>query len=120
MSYQLTPVTTAYRTAVATAAAGGAPLSPIAYMAFGTVAAPYNPDVDTTVPGEFKRVPISLSVNGPTVTAHAVITGQDAGLHVIEGAGVFTSDGTLVGRRALAPKELEAEAELEIEITFEY
>lgn len=120
MSYQLTPVTTAYRTAVAAAAAGGAPISPIAYMAFGTVAAPYHPDTDTDVPGEFKRVPVSLSVDGPTVTARAVLTGQDAGAKGVEGAGVFTLDGTLVGRRVLARKELEAEAELEIEITFEY
>ncbi len=120
MSYQLTPVTTAYRAAVALAAAGGAPISPIAYMAFGSASAPYNPDIDIEVPGEFYRVPVSLSVDGPTVTARAVITGQDAGAHGIEGAGVFTLDGTLVGRRVLARKELEAEAELEIEITFEY
>lgn len=120
MSYQLTPVTTAYRTAVAVAAAGGAPLSPIAYMAFGTASEPYHPDIDTAVPGEFKRIPVSVTVQGPTVTARAVLTGQDAGMHGIEGAGVFTLDGTLVGRRVLARKELETEAELEIEITFEY
>lgn len=120
MSYQLTPTTIAYRSAVATAAAGGAPISPIAFMAFGALDAPYNPDTDTEVPGEFKRLPVTLSAQGPNVVARAVLTGADAGLNVVRGAGVFTSDGTLVGRRVLAPKELETEAELEIEITFEY
>lgn len=120
MSYQLTPTTIAYRSAVAAAAAGGAPISPIAFMAFGTLDTPYSPDTDTDVPGEFKRLPLSVSVQGPNVVARAVLTGADAGMNVVRGVGVFTSAGTLVGRRVLAPKELEAEAELEIEITFEY
>ena len=120
MSYQLTPTTVVYRSAVALAAAQGSALSPIAFIAFTSDASPYQPDVDDTLPGEFKRLPAILSVAGPVVTARAVLTGVDAGGHVIRGAAVFTEDGTLVGRRALSPKELELETELEIEITFEY
>lgn len=120
MSLQLTPTTIAYRTAVATAAAGGPPLAPLAFMAFGQDGTPYDPDSDQTLHDEFVRVPLSCTVQGATVVARAVLTGAQAGARVVREAGVFTSADVLVGRRALAPKELESETEMEVEIHFEY
>lgn len=120
MSNQLTPTTVAYRSAVATAAAGGAPIAPLAYMAFGSSDTPYSPDADTALHEEFVRIPLSVTADGPTVTARGVLTGLQAGVNTVREAGVFTSNGVLAGRRVLAPKELEREAELEIEINFEY
>jgi hypothetical protein len=34
--------------------------------------------------------------------------------------GAFASDGTLVGRRVIAPKEFEPETEMDFELTFQY
>ena len=120
MSLQLTPTTIAYRSAVASAAAGGAPIAPLAFMAFGQDGMPYNPDTDTALHAEFVRVPISCTIQGATVVARGVLTGAQTGNRVVREAGVFTSNGVLVGRRALAQKELESETEMEVEIHFEY
>lgn len=120
MITQPTPATVAYRSAVATAAAGGAPIAPLAWMAFGESAAPYSPDTDTSLRAEFARVPLVVTVQGPNVIARGVLTGELAGMRTVREAGVFTANGVLAGRRVLAPKELERETELEIEIHFAY
>ena len=54
------------------------------------------------------------------MVARGVLTGVQTGNRVVREAGVFTSTGVLVGRRALAQKELESETEMEVEIHFEY
>lgn len=120
MSLQLTPTTIAYRSSVAAAAGGGTPIAPMAWMAFGSGDTPYSAERDEQLLAEFVRVPLTVTQSGPTLIASAVITGNQAGMNVIREAGVFTSAGILVGRRVLAPKELEAEAELEVGIHFEY
>ncbi|MNT88482.1 hypothetical protein D3C72_2290510 [compost metagenome] len=76
--------------------------------------------MDTALGAEFVRIPLTITRNGPTNVAVAVLTGVQAGLKVVREAGVFTSSGVLAGRRVLAPKELERESELEVEIFFEY
>lgn len=120
MITQPTPTTVAYRSAVATAAAGGAPIAPLAWMAFGESADPYSPDTDAALRAEFARVPLVVTVQGPNVIARGVLTGELAGLRTVREAGVFTANGVLAGRRTLAPKELERDTELEIEIHFAY
>ena len=120
MSLQKVPATTAYRKLIAAAAANGTVISPISYMAFGTGAAAYAPESDTKLAAEFKRIACTRSVNGVTVTARSVLTGADALGKTIREVGVLTASGVLVGRRVIAPKELEQESEIEVEIDFEY
>jgi hypothetical protein len=98
--------TAAYRNKVATAAATGAALPKAAWLAFGSGDAPYSPDVDTALQAEFLRVATSNEVSGPSLTVRGVLSGA--------------ADGTLMGRRVVAPKELEPETEIEFEIVFEY
>ena len=120
MSLQKIIATTAYRRLVAMAAANGTVLSPLSVMAFGTGSAPYEPGSDNRMQAEFARVTCTRSVDGVTVTARAVLTGAVSGNRTVREIGVFTASGVLVGRRVIAPKELEAESEIEIEIDFEY
>lgn len=120
MSLQKVPATTAYRRLVAAAAANGTALSPLAFMAFGTGDAAYAPASDTKLKAEFARVACTRSVDGVTVTARGVLSGATAGSRTVREIGIFTASGVLVGRRVIAPKELEPESEIEIEIEFEY
>lgn len=111
--------TYAYRQKVAKAAANGTAISKIAYMAFGTGSRAYTLD-DTSLEREFKRVAVSTHVTGVQLIATATLKGQEVGAHVLREVGVFTADGTLVGRRVIAPKEFEPETEMDFEITFQY
>lgn len=115
-----TPVTHAYRAAVATCALTGAAMSRIAFMAFSESSTPYSAEQDTTAPGEFVRVPITGEVSGPSLKVTGLLTGAQTGERVVRSVAVFTQSGLLVGRRVLRPKELEADASLEIEMTFTY
>lgn len=115
-----TPVALAYRHQVALSAATGAAISPAAFMAFGSGAAPYSPDEDTALAAEFVRVPVAVEVVGPELKVTGVLTGAQAGANVLREVAVFTAAGVLMGRRVMKPKEFEDSTELEIEIVFEY
>lgn len=117
---QTTPVTHAYRNHVATAALMGGVISKAAWMAFSESDAPYSPEEDTALPGEFVRVPIDGAVTGPNLKAVGLLTGELAGDRVVRGVAVFTASGLLMGRRVLKPKELEPGSTMEIDITFTY
>lgn len=119
MSTTAIAATTAYRHQVALRAANGGALPAAAWIAFGTGARPYTLD-DTALEAEFFRVPANNSVAGVQMTVAGVLTGIDAGAHVLREVGVFSADGTLMGRRVLTPKELEPETQLEIELVFQY
>jgi len=120
MSTTAIPATKTYRRKVALAAANGSALPRIAYLAFGTGSAAYDPAIDTTLPGEFARVAADTSVSDVTLTAIATLTGTQVGTRVLRGVAAFTSDGTLVGRRVITPKEFEPEMEMDFELTFQY
>lgn len=112
--------TAAYRNKVATAAATGDALPKAAWLAFGSGDAPYSPDVDTALQAEFFRVATANEVSGPSLTVRGVLSGQAAGENIVREVAVIAADGTLMGRRVVAPKELEPETEIEFEIVFEY
>lgn len=120
MSLQKVPASRAYRQLVAAAAANGTVISPVATMAFGTGEQPYAPESDTQLQAEFTRAACAKSVAGVTVTAVGILRGTVSGSRVTREVGVFTASGVLIGRRVLAPKELEPEAEIEVEIQIEY
>lgn len=111
--------TYAYRRKVALAAANGSAISKITYLAFGSGDKPYALD-DTGLQNEFKRVSASASVDDVELLATGTLTGVDAGNHTLREIGVFTADGTLVGRRVVAPKQFEPETEMDFELTFQY
>jgi hypothetical protein len=54
------------------------------------------------------------------MTVRGVVSGEDVGENAVREVGVFAADGTLMGRRVVAPKELEPETEIEFELVFEY
>lgn len=120
MAQQAIAVTHAYRNKVALAAANGTALPRAEFMAFGSGSRPYTPETDAALQSEFVRVPTSNSVTGPELTVSAVLTGTAAGANVLREVGVFCADGTLMGRRVLAPKEFEPDTEFELELVFEY
>lgn len=112
--------TIAYRSAVALAVAGAAPQPTAAYVAFGSGDRPYSPDTDEALQAEFHRVLAEASASGPALTVRGTLAGSAAGSHVLREVGVFASDGTLMGRRVVAPKEFEPETEFEVDLVFEY
>lgn len=119
MSTTAIAATNAYRHKVALTAAAGGALPKAAWVAFGAGARPYTLD-DIAMEAEFFRVSSNNSVDGVQLTVAGVLTGIDAGAHVLREVGVFSADGTLMGRRVLTPKELEPETQLEIELVFQY
>lgn len=111
---------TAYRHKVALAAANGTVLPRAAWLAFGTGDRAYSPDTEMALQSEFLRVATTNTVEGPRLTISGVLQGSATGSHVIREVAVIASDGTLMGRRVVAPKELEPETEIEFELVFEY
>jgi len=73
-----------------------------------------------SLPGEFARLNAEISVADVTVTAKATLTGTSVGSRTLRSVAVFTADGTLVGKRVLAPKAFEPETEMDFELTFQY
>ena len=118
----LTPIaaSAAYRYQVALACANGSAMPKAAFLAFGSGSRPYDPATDQGLEAEFIRVSTSNSVAGPRLTVKGVLTGAQAGSNVVREVAVLTDTGTLMGRRVVAPKELEPETEIEFEIVFEY
>lgn len=112
--------TIAYRSLVALAAANGTAVPRAAFMAFGTGDDAYSPDTDTALRAEFLRVPTTNSPVGPSLAVIAVLQGVAAGNNIVREVAVIASDGTLMGRRVVAPKQLEPETEIEFELIFEY
>lgn len=112
--------TIAYRSAVALAVAGGAPLATAAYVVFGSGTRPYSPDADVALERQFAQVIAECSTDGPTLTVRGTLPGSMAGEHPVTEVGVLASDGTLMARRVVAPKHLEPETEYEFELVFEY
>lgn len=119
MSTTAIAATKTYRHKVALSAATGAALPKAAWVAFGAGARPYTLD-DVELESEFCRVPADNRVAGVQMTVAGVLTGVAAGAHVLREVGVFSADGTLMGRRVFTPKELEPETQLEIELVFQY
>jgi len=120
MSTTADPATKAYRRKVALAAANGTAIPRIRWLAFSTSSAAYDPATDTGLPGEFFRIVADVSVSNVTVTAKATLTGIKVGSRTLRSVAAFTADGTLVGKRVLAPKEFEPETEMDFELTFQY
>jgi len=109
-----------YRSKVAHAAAHGTAIPRIRYLAFSTSDAPYDPATDTSLPGEFARIEAEVSVADVTVTAKVTLTGTAVGIRTLRSVAAFTTDGTLVGKRVIAPKAFEPETEMDFELTFQY
>jgi len=120
MSTIADPATKVYRRKVALAAANGTAVPRIRYLAFSTNGAPYDPATDTGLPGEFSRVEADVSVADVIVTAKATLKGTVVGTRTLRSVAVFTVDGTLVGKRVIAPKEFEPETEMDFELAFQY
>lgn len=120
MAQQAIAVSHTYRHQVALAAAAGTAIPKTAWMAFGRSDRPYAPETDVALGDEFVRVPVTTQVDGPTLIASGVLTGEAAGGNTLREVGVFTADGTLMGRRVLAPKSFEPDTEFEVELVFEY
>lgn len=118
----LTPIAaaTAYRHRIALAVAEGGSIPKAAYLAFGSGDRPYSPDTDTALQAEFLRVACTTSVDGVRLTVTGVLKGSATGLNVTREVAVFAADGTLMGRRVVAAKELEPETEITFELVFEY
>ncbi len=74
-----------------------------------------NPALTTSLPALTTN-----SVTGPELTVSAVLTGTAAAGHTLREVGVFAADGTLMGRRVLAPKAFEPDTGFELDIIFEY
>lgn len=110
----------AYRHQVALAAANGTPIPRAAWLAFGTGDRPYSPDTDLALEAEFLRVATINQVDGPRLAVSGVLQGAATGTNVVREVAVIAVDGTLMGRRVVAPKELEPETEIEFELVFEY
>jgi hypothetical protein len=119
MSTTAVAATNAYRKKVALAAAGGTALPRISHMAFGSGDRPYSLD-DTALQTQFLKKEAAVSVSGVMVTARAVLLGTEAGLRTLQEVGIFAADGTLVGRRVVAPKQFEPETQIEFELNFQY
>ena len=109
-----------YRSAVASAVAGSAPLAPAQYVVFGEGGRTYSPETDTEMDSPFAQSLAECSTEGVTLIVRGKLTGQQAEGRVVREVGVLTSDGTLMGRRVVAPKELEVESEYEVVLKFEY
>jgi len=120
MSTTADPATNAYRRKVALAAANGTAVPRIRWLAFSTSSAPYDPATDTNLPGEFARIQADVSVADVTVTAKVTLAGATVGTRTLRSVAAFAADGTLVGKRVLAPKQFEPETEMDFELTFQY
>lgn len=112
--------THAYRSAVALAVAGAAPLATAQYVVFGEGSTPHSPDTDVAMDKPFAQSIAECSADGPTLTVKGKLTGEQAAGRIVREIGVLASDGTLMGRRVVAPKELELESEYELVLRFEY
>ncbi len=112
--------TAAYRNKVALAAANGTVLPQAAWLAFGSGDRLYYPDIDVALQNEFLRVATVNTVDGARMTVAGTLAGAAAGMNITREVAVIASDGTLMGRRVVAPKELEPETEIDFEIVFEY
>jgi len=110
----------AYRRKVALAAANGTAIPRIRYLAFSTGNDAYDPATDKNLSGEFARIEADISVADVTVTATATLTGVKVGNRTLRSVAAFASDGTLVGKRVVAPKQFEPETEMDFTLTFQY
>lgn len=110
----------AYRHQVALAAANGAAVPRAAWLAFGTGERAYSPDTDIALQAELLRVATTNTVDGVRLTVAGTLLGSATGASVIREVAVIAADGTLMGRRVVAPKELEPETEILFELVFEY
>jgi len=119
MSTTAIAATKGYRRKVALAAAKGTAIPRISHLAFGTGNRAYSVD-DTALQTEFLRLPATVSVDDVQLLATATLPGDQVGVRVLREVGAFASDGTLVGRRVIAPKEFEPETEMDFELTFQY
>jgi len=120
MSTTAIAATKSYRRKVALAAANGTPIPRIKFLAFSTNNAAYDPASDTSLPGEFVRIEADVSVADVTVTATATLKGATVGNRTLRSIAAFASDGTLVGKRVVAPKGFEPETEMDFTLTFQY
>jgi hypothetical protein len=119
MSTTAIAATKAYRKKVALAAANGTAVPRISHLAFGSGDRAYSID-DTALQAEFLRLPATVSVNDVTVLATATLPGAQVGVRVLREVAAIASDGTLIGRRVITPKEFEPETEMDFELTFQY
>lgn len=114
------PATDIYRTLVAATAAAGGPLPAAAEMAFGVGTAPPSPG-DTGLAEELLRKPLAgIDPDGVVLRVTGTLLGSEAGAAAITEIGVFAADGTLMGRRTFAPKQLEPETRIDVELDFQF
>lgn len=114
------PATTQFRTKVAAAVAAGGSVPAITHVAWGTNGDPAAPD-ETALGIEMHRQAVdSALADGVLVTVLATLRGDDVPGHAIREIGIFDADGDLAGRRAFAPKELDAGTELETTLDLQF
>lgn len=119
MSTTAIAATVAYRGCVAIAAATGGAVPRASHIAFGTGDRPYSVD-DTDTDGEFARLPATATTSGVLLTVKAVLPGSTVGERTLRNVAVFASDGTLMGRKVISPKQFEPETQMEFELHFQY
>lgn len=119
MSTTAIAATNAYRARIALAAATGAAIPRASHLAFGTGARAYTVD-DTDMDAEFARLDATATTVGPTLTVSAVLLGPTVADRTLREVGVFASDGTLMGRKVITPKQFEPETQMEFALNFEY
>lgn len=119
---------TAYRRRLATAMAGGAPISPLAFMAFGDAGhdASLQPlpvsDEATALNHEILRKPLTslIQEDDLSVTGTCSIEANEAlGIGVSE-AAIVGADGLLVGIQTFMPKYKDTDERYEISIQLRY
>lgn len=119
MSTTAIAATVAYRSRIANAAAAGSAVPRASHIAFGSGNRPYTVD-DVTMQSEFARLPATATASGPLLTVKAVLPGATVGDRTLQEVGVFASDGTLMGRKVITPKQFEIETQMEFELHFQY
>ena len=116
---EIIPATKVFRSKVAAAVAAGGSVPAITYVAWGTDGTAETQD-DVTLGAEIVRQAPTTSADGTVLTVDAVLQGDDVVGSTLREVGIIDSDGDLAGRRAFAPKQLEAETDIEATLELQF